>query len=131
MFEFHRLKRLFSEYKLPNKHSVIESQISQSMGKRFHRPSSQSIVVSLPPVMNSFCQTREGMGNVIVSTKTLQRKFTNLWYESLVCPRQTISNSFILAMAAERLKFSKSMKDRESTTETHRPFEWYHQMPKT
>ncbi|CAB3978000.1 Hypothetical predicted protein [Paramuricea clavata] len=61
------------------------------------------------------------MGNIIVSTKSLQGQFKNLWYESPVSPKQTISNTFILEMAAERLQFSKNQKDCEAWCRNQRP----------
>lgn len=47
------------------------------------------------------------MKNLVVITKRLQRQFRNLWYESPVSPKQTISNTFTLEKAAQGLKFSK------------------------
>ena len=63
--------------------------------------------------MKDFLQTRDGQGHVVVQAQTLERKFKNLYYESPVNPTQVFSNSFILQMAGERMKFSKSLRDCE------------------
>ena len=63
--------------------------------------------------MKNFVRTRDGMGNVIVKTDSLKSQFKNLYYESPVNPTQVFSNSLTLHMAAERMKFSKSLRDCE------------------
>ena len=117
-FEFRRMARCLSEYRDSQQRSRAQTT---ELNTALYRPSTESKVVSLPPGMRNFVQTRDGMGNIIVSTKSLQRQFPNLWYESPVSPKQTISNTFILKMAAERLKFSKSQKDCEAWCRNQRP----------
>ena len=51
--------------------------------------------------------------HVVVQTQSLKRQFKNLYYESPVTPTQVFSNSFILQMAGERMKFSSSLRDCE------------------
>ena len=46
------------------------------------------------------------MGNVAVKTDALRRKFKNLWNENPQNPTQSISNSFILQLASERMTFA-------------------------
>ena len=53
------------------------------------------------------------LGNVVVRTDSLKKQFKNLWHENPQNPSQIFSNSFILHMAAERMKFSKSLRDCE------------------
>ena len=74
---------------------------------------SSSIVLSLPKVMKDFVQTRDGQGHVVVRTESLKSQFKNLYYESPVTPRQVFSKSFILQMAGERMKYSRSLRDCE------------------
>ena len=74
---------------------------------------SSSIVLSLPKVMKDFVQTRDGQGHVVVRTESLKRQFKNLYYESPVPPTQVFSNSFILQMTGERMKYSSSLRDCE------------------
>ena len=77
------------------------------------KTSSSSVVVSVPKVMKNFVRTRDAMGNVTVKTGSLKSQFKNLYYESPVNATQLFSNSFILHMAAERMKFSKSLRECE------------------
>ena len=81
--------------------------------KAAFKTSSSSIVLSLPKVMKDFVQTRDGQGNVVVRTESLKRQFKNLYYKSLVTPTQVFSNSFILQLAGERMKYSSSLRDCE------------------
>ena len=77
------------------------------------RTSSSSVVLTLPKAMRNFVQTRDGQGNVVVRTESLKRQFQNLYYESPVNPTQVFSNSFILQMAAKRMKWSSSKRECE------------------
>ena len=74
---------------------------------------SSSIVLSLPKVMKDFTQSRDGQGHVVVRTESLKRHVKNLYYESPVTSTQVFSNSFILQMAGETLKYSSSLRDCE------------------
>ncbi|CAB4003027.1 Hypothetical predicted protein [Paramuricea clavata] len=84
-FEFRRLERCFSEYQDSHLRSLAQSR---ELNTALYRPSTQSKVVSLPPGMKNFVQTRDGMGNIIVSTKSLQGQFKNLTVSgtNLQCP---------------------------------------------
>ena len=113
-FEARRLARVYTGWKTTQEEkSRCGSETVKVGAKATYKTSTSSVVLSLPPVMKNFVETRDGMGNVVVSAASLKSKFSNLWYESPVCPRQTISNSFILQMASERFKYSKSSCDCE------------------
>ena len=108
-FEVRRLFRLFAEHK--NEQSTKGNE--KNIPKTTFKTSSFSVVVFLPKVMKNFVQTRDGMGNVVVKTDSLKSQSKNLYYESRMNPTQVLSNSFILQMAAERMKFSKSLRECE------------------
>ena len=109
-FEHRRLARLYADFKTQSKQSAHgETTISKAAFKT----SSASVVVTLPKVMKDFVQTRDGQGHVVVQTQSLKRQYKNLYYESPVTPAQVFSNSFILQMAGERMKFSSSLRDCE------------------
>jgi hypothetical protein len=78
-----------------------------------YKTSSTSTVITLPKAFRNIVQTRDGQGNIVVSTNSLKKKFKNLWYENPVNPNQTFSNSFILGMAEQRMQFEKSLRDCE------------------
>lgn len=107
-FEFRRLARLYVNYKTE---AVRREDIVHP--KAVFRTSSASVVVSLPKTMKDYVHTRDGLGNVVVRTDALKRQFRNLYYEMPLNPTQEFSNSFVLQMAAERLKFSKSLRECE------------------
>lgn len=110
-FEYRRLARLYADFK-----AQAEPQCSRgksATSKAAFKTSSSSTVLSLPKVMKDFVQTRDGQGHVVVRTESLKRQFKNLYYESPVTPTQVFSNSFILQMAGERMKYSSSLRDCE------------------
>ena len=82
----------------------------EACNKATFRTSSSSVVLTLPKVMKNFVQTCDRQGKVVVGTKSLKCQFKNL-YESPVYPTQVFSNSFILQMSAERIKFSSSKRN--------------------
>lgn len=112
-FEARRLACVYTDWKTTQEKSRCGKETAKVGAKVTYKTSTSSVVLSLPPVMKNFVETRDGMGNVVVSTGSLRSKFSNLWYESPVCPRQTISNSFILQIASERFKYSKNLRDCE------------------
>ncbi len=63
--------------------------------------------------MKNFFHTRDGQGNVVVSTESLKRKFNNLYFEQPLNPSQIFSNSFVLTMASERFKALKTLRECE------------------
>jgi len=111
-FEQRRLVRLFADYKTQSKQSSQEKTVEARNNATF-RTFSSSVVLTLPKAMRNFVQTRDGQGNVVVQTESLKRQFQNLYYESPVNPTQVFSNSFILQMAAERMKRSSSKRECE------------------
>lgn len=114
-YEARRLVRFYADYETKlNDESRRGSETSQVKPKAVYKTSSSSLVISLPTAMKNSVHTRDGMGNVVVNSQSLKRQFSNLWYESPACPRQALSNSFILQMASECFRFSKSLRDCES-----------------
>ncbi len=107
-FEFRRLIRLYANFKTE---AARREEIVHP--KAVFKTSSLSVVVSLPKTMKDYVQTRDGLGNVVVRTDSLKRQFRNLYYKMPLNPTQELSNSFVLQMAAERLKFSKSLRECE------------------
>lgn len=108
--EFRRLTRMYGEYK---QQQARKSSLQEKVSPRAFRPSSSSTIVALPKGMKGFFQTRDGLGNVLVSTNSLKRQFKNLYYEKPLNPAEMFSNSFVLTMAAERLKYSNTMRECE------------------
>lgn len=110
-FEYRRLARLYADLKVQAEPQCSRGKSATS--KAAFKTSSSSTVLSLPKVMKDFVQTRDGQGHVVVRTESLKRQFKNLYYESPVTPTQVFSNSFILQMAGERMKYSSSLRDCE------------------
>ena len=109
-FEHRRLARLYADFKAQSEQC---SHGKSASSKAAFKTSSSSVVLSLPKVMKDFVQTRDGQGHVVVRTESLKRQFKNLYCESPVTPTQVFSNSFILQMAGERMKYSSSLRDCE------------------
>ncbi len=110
-FQWRRLKREFSDWKAskksgPNKDSATSASAS-------YKTSTSSVVLPLLPGFKNYFQTRDGQGNIVVSARSLQNKFKNLWYQNPLNPFQNFSNSFILQMAEYRMQFSKSIRECE------------------
>ena len=109
-FEYRRLARLYADFKGQSEHC---SHGKSATSNAAFKTSSSSIVLSLPKVMKDFVQTRYVQGHLVVRTESLKRQFKNVYYESPVTPTQVFSNSFILQMADERMKYSSSLRDCE------------------
>ena len=101
-FEYRRLARLYADFKAQSEQC---SHGKSATSKGAFKTSSSSIVLTLPKIMKDFVQTRDGQGHVVVRTESLKRQFENLYYESPVTRTQVFSNSFILQMAGERMKY--------------------------
>lgn len=112
-----QLKRLKREYALWNaektKSAPPSSNATCSTGTTSYKTSSSSVVLSLRPGFKDFFHTRDGQGNIVVSSKALKVKYQNLWYDNPLNPFQTFSNRFILQMAEYRMQFSKSLRECE------------------
>ena len=78
-----------------------------------YKTSTASKVISLPKTFKNFFETRDGQGNIVVSTEPLKRKFEDLWYENPCTPAQEFSNSIILQMAEQRMQHEKRKRDCE------------------
>ena len=108
-FQSRRLLRCFGEYKTQQENAQKTSHVSKTALKT----SSSSVVITLPKAMRNFVETRDGNGHIVLNTEFLKQKFKNLYYQSPITLNQIFSNSFILKMAAERLTYSKSLRDCE------------------
>ena len=69
--------------------------------------------MNLPKSFKNFFGARDGMGKFVMGMSGLISKYKNLWHDRPRNPSQVLSNSFVLKMAEERSKFSKSLRDCE------------------
>ena len=77
-FEARRLARVYTGWKTTQEgKSRCGSETAKVGAKATYKTSTSSVVLSLPPVMKNFVETRDGMGNVVVSTASLKSKFSN------------------------------------------------------
>ncbi|CAH3138041.1 unnamed protein product [Porites lobata] len=94
--EFRRLTRMYGEYK---QQQARKSSLQEKVSPTAFRPSSSSTVVALPKGMKGFFQTRDGLGNVLVSTNSLKRQFKNLECELWCRKERAKRNDLLIAFA--------------------------------
>ena len=107
VFEWRRLQRETQQTLEDTTRSVKKTSIPA------YKTSTASKVISLPKTFKNFFETRDGQGNIVVSTEPLKRKFKDLWYENPCTPAQEFSNSIILQMAEQRMQHEKRKRDCE------------------
>jgi hypothetical protein len=108
--QFRRLLRVYTNYKAEQAKCLEKDKAKPNPPQSTYRTSSASRIVSLPKGMKNLFHTRDGQGNVVVSAESLKGKFNNLYFEQPLNPSQIFSNSFILTMASERFKHSKTLR---------------------
>lgn len=75
-FQWRRLKREFSDWKASKKSGTNKDSATTACASY----KTSTVVLPLHPGFKNYFQTRDGQGNIVVSARSLQDKFKNLWY---------------------------------------------------
>lgn len=110
-FQWRRLKREFSDWKASKESGTKKDSATTACAS--YKTSTSSVVLPMHPGFKNYFQTRDGQGNIVVSARSLQNMFKNLWYQNPLNPFQNFSNSFILQMAEYCMYFCKSVRECE------------------